>query len=430
LIKKKGERKIMKKKTLLLIPILVIFIAAIGYSFNQKKETAEPKAKQLTQTAVPTKKCETKQSCCEPCCEQPKPVCEPCKACEICPPCEPCKPCCTEVPKTGEPCNCAYNAPARIDPACGWDAWGSISFIYWQAKEKGLDVGYHFTLDSTGNHQKNEPLYLDFDYNPGFKIGAGMSFCRDDWTLYLEYTRLEGKGSISFDLSDSYGAHDYVQSIWGLDLVDIPGIGTLTHSGGKGKWELDYNMFDLELGRPYYLGRKLVFKPHYGLRAGWIDQNIKLESVTPFMDEIVIGSAHASQDSWLIGPRAGVDTDWLLSCNFRIFGNLAGSLTYQNFNATNKEIAPASPFIAERDVISKEEISYLTPNVEFGLGIGYGTYFCNNEWYFDLTVGYDFNYFWNQNQMRHVQDGHIYYIDGDSGNLMLHGLNITARLDF
>ena len=80
--------------------------------------------------------------------------------------------------------------------------------------------------------------------------------------------------------------------------------------------------------------------------------------------------------------------------------------------------------------IGKNKIGYLTPNVEFDLGLGYGTYFCNNEWYFDLTIGYDFNYFWNQNFMRNLVDGQQTYSDSDAGNLMLHGLNITARIDF
>ena len=129
----------------------------------------------------------------------------------------------------------------------------------------------------------------------------------------------------------------------------------------------------------------------------------------------------------MIGPRSGVDTDWMIGCDFRIFGNVAGSLVYQNFNNSNKTII-SNPLDDTRD--SSNKVSYITPNVEFALGLGYGSYFFNNEWYFDLTVGYDFNYFWNQNMMRHCIDSSFNLVDGDSGNLYLHGLTVTARVDF
>jgi hypothetical protein len=64
------------------------------------------------------------------------------------------------------------------------------------------------------------------------------------------------------------------------------------------------------------------------------------------------------------------------------------------------------------------------------LGLGYGSYFWNNEWYFDLAVGYDFHYMWNQNMMRHLNDEGMDHLDTDAGNLMMHGLTVSVRLDY
>lgn len=384
-----------------------------------KCETCKP--------VCPEPKCD---SCCEPCCPPapPAPCCE-CRECEICPPCEPCKPCCTEVPKTGEPCNCAYNAPARIDPACGWDAWLSGTFLYWQAKEKGLDLGkYQYVDETTPPLVKHVmDIEMEFDYHPAFKLGVGMSFCRDDWTVYLEYTRFNATDCKTKDITQFFSdSSEFITSIWFQDTTNGDHLSYI-----KGKWTLDYNLFDLVLGRPYYLGKKLIFKPFYGLRGGWIDQHYKLDGVFYSARNFLDGYSRNDQDTWLVGPRAGLNTDWLVSCDFRIFGNVAGSLTYQNFEVTNKFIIPSQPnFTSAQIVLKTDEFSQITPNVEFSLGLGYGSYFCNNQWYFDLTIGYDFNYFWNQNWMRHVEDSHIYLADGDAGNLMLHGLNVTARVDF
>ena len=406
--------KKMLVKTLCVLGVL----SFCSVSFAQQYNSTAPQKNQNDSC----RKCEICPPS-EPC----EPCCEPCKACEICPPCEPCKPCCTEVPKTGEPCNCAYNAPARIDPACGCDAWVSGTFLYWQAKEKGLIVGYEYydaeTTPPTVHYVK--PINIEFDYHPAFKVGAGISFCRDDWTLFLQYTRFTSVDSKTMDIEAELSATNYLTTPWLSDAAFRD-----TYYYLKGKWELKYNMFDLELGRPYYLGKKLVFKPHVGLRGGWIDQEFKLKSISFVDDATTRYYAKSEQDTWLIGPRAGLGTDWLVSCDFRIFGNFSGSLTYQNFEVKGIQVKPIQEGITQKLLYVKtNDFSQITPNVEFSLGLGYGTYFCNYQWYFDLTVGYDFNYYWNQNWLRYNTNNN-YNLDADAGNLMMHGLNVTARLDF
>lgn len=78
----------------------------------------------------------------------------------------------------------------------------------------------------------------------------------------------------------------------------------------------------------------------------------------------------------------------------------------------------------------KNKSRCLSPNIEFALGLGYGSYLCNSEWYFDLSAGYDFHYYWNQNMIKPLIDGSRSQIESEAGGLMLHSLTITARLDF
>ena len=357
------------------------------------------------------------------CCPQPKePRCEAeCKACEICPPCEPCEPCCTEVPTIGEPCSCAYNAPARIDPLCGWDAWLSISFIYWQPYEKGLDIA-NLTKSLT-NTTDMYIVDMDFDYHPGFKIGAGMSFCRDNWTLYLEYTRLKADNCYTEDITildeTVYALHTpWLNGLTVAGTIDII----------KSEWEVSYNAFDLELGRPFYLGSKLIFKPHFGLRAGWLDQDFDLYVHTSGEAGGESYFSDNDQNTWFIGPRAGVCADWMIGYDFRIFGSVAGSLLYQDFDVDSEQSYYETAVRHSYNIY--DDVKRITPNAELGLGIGYGTYICNSTWHFDLTAGYEFHYFWDQNMMRHNVDYMDNYYDVDSGDLMFQGLTITARLDF
>lgn len=342
--------------------------------------------------------------------------------------CEPCKTCCTEVPKTLEPCKSAYNGPARIDPACGLKAWVTGSFLYWQPREKGLDFGLNVKEDRSNdnNIENNKRISLDFDYHPGFKVGAGISMSRDDWTIYLEYTKFKTNHSTIYDLGNSFNIIDDATNSLISNWFNDEG----PYVYLKLKWHLDYNMFDLDLGRPFYLGKKLIIKPHFGLRGGWINQ--KVNNLGGFFVNLGPETEHVrnnKSESWLIGPRVGLNTEWFLFGNFKAFGNVSGALTYQSFKTSLLE-SPAIPF--NTSVSAKDKLKCINPNVEFGLGLGYGNYFGNNEWYYDLTIGYDFYCFWNQNIIRNFNEYTLIdaHKEACSDNLVLQGLTVTARLDF
>ena len=390
----------MKKKIFQLIPVIIVtFVTMTGFSYAN-----------ATCTPKPTKPDE----------------------------CKPCPPCpCEETPTTVEPTTCAYNAPARVDIACGWDCWISGSFLYWQPRQKGLDVGYHTypSVINGVNVTHSDPVNMDFDYHPAFKVGLGCSTDRDDWTFFVEYTRFYSSDSHSKDVASVFSDTNNLLSPWvysDLYYRLLLGYGEISYI--KGDWKLHTNILDLEIGRPFYLGKKLVFAPFFGARGGWIDQKYKftgtLRSTQTETDTLTIYASNKS-DSWLIGPRAGLDTKWLLGCGFRMFADMAAALFYQHFKTNVKQYIPRQTNVTtalERRY--KNKIGYLTPNIEIGVGFGYGTYFADSTWHFDLTAGYEFHYFWNQNMMRHLNDGAVYLTDGDAGDLMLHGLTITAKFDF
>lgn len=358
---------------------------------------------------------------CKPICPPPPPPPKPCIPC--CDPCEPCPPCCNEKPKTNQPCECAYNAPARIDPACGWRAWIDGSFIYWLPKEKGTDIGNHIiNIICDGiTKEKKQRLNLSTDYKPGFKVGFGFSMYKDDWTLYMEYTRLKSVFSNKFDLGDAFNVvNNFLSSFWIITNSEYKLV--------KAKWSLNFNIFDLKLGRPYFLGKKLIFKPSFGLRGGWIDQKYVSNAMLFNSERLVfINNFRKNKlESWLVGPRATLETDWKLAYHFRVFGNAGAAITYQEFKTSFFETNSIDSIINGND-----KTKYLTPNADLALGLGWGNYFCNYEWYFDLCIGYEFNYFWNQNFMRNFNDFSTFFgPDADEGNLYFHGLTLTARLDF
>ena len=133
----------------------------------------------------------------------------------------------------------------------------------------------------------------------------------------------------------------------------------------------------------------------------------------------------AKANSWAVGPRIALGTNWLLGSGFRIYGDTAASLVYQHIKADYSDY---------QDDTIDHYVTYrngqITPNFDLGAGFGWGTYFADNGWHFDMILGYEFQYFWNQNWMRWLKDNEALFIDGDAGDLMFQGLTVGIRFDF
>ncbi|MBN1914914.1 MAG: hypothetical protein JW769_03390 [Parachlamydiales bacterium] len=291
----------------------------------------------------------------------------------------------------------AYNAPARIDVNCSWDAFLSVSYLYWQMKEKGLELG----IDGSDSHKV---INMDFDYKSAFKVAAGMNLDHDNWALMLEYTRV-------------HGTNKYHKTSSADDITPTWSISPTSSASVAAKWYSYIDLLDFTMGRAHYVGTKLTFFPFVGLRGGWIDQKYKIDYLTL---AAVATDIKYTSDSWLLGPRAGLNTNWLIGEGFRVFGNTAAGLYYQDFKVKGRE--STTHF--------QDEPSYITPNFELDLGLGWGTYFSNSDWHIDLSASYDFQIFWNQNEMRSLKDLIGVATDGSASDLLLQGLTVKLALDF
>ena len=311
----------------------------------------------------------------------------------------------------------AYNAPARIDVKGCYDLFIIGSYLYWQPIIQDLILAREEFTDAGGTDYVKY-IDIDPDYTSAFKIGVGKNFAYDNWVAYIEYSRFHSSDSRSYTLPE--GLYVSVPT-W----LTYDNFAHLVDNNVWGKWKLHLDLLDLEISRPYYLGNKLTFLPHAGLRGGWIDQNIDAR-YTDVITLVDVDSNNES-DSWIIGPRMGLDANWHLGEGFCIFGNAAASLLYQNSKAKMKHQDCGNPHLLYLNIIRKK--SQITPNFEAALGLGWGTYFDNMNWHFGLTAGYDFHIFWHQNYLQSLMNtfrGELI----KEGNLMLHGLTITGRFDF
>ena len=318
----------------------------------------------------------------------------------------------------------AYNSSSRIDVKGAWDVYLAGSYILWQIKQQGME--YAISYPANVNTDEVYPIYSDFDFQSGFKVIACTKFDHDGWMLVVNYTRLymgNSKESLARD-----GGYLIPTKIYYNNRNEI----SQNCSYCRDAWHFDYDMVLLELKRPMYTGSHLTLTPHIGMKGGWMDQEEKETAIFTNLvrnrDEDIEGRSKSKAYSWFLGVRTGLDTNWLLGYGFKIVANAAASLGYQDFKTSFKQND------YDRDdylyTNAKEKIGYITPNADLYLALGYGIYFDENKWYVDLQIGYEINYYFAQNTMRELSDKILRQVDTNPGDLMLHGLTVTARFDF
>ncbi len=340
---------------------------------------------------------------------------------------EKCPLSCLEDPP---PANCGYNCPARIDVKGVWDYYASASFLYIQPKEKGLAPALVSSLDFNGL-QKSSLIDFKYMFYPAFKAGVGLSSDCDGWNLYAEYTRIYStttkKKKLDPVLFGASAGKSYLSPIWGFTGLG-PTEGTLLSYDVKARWKLRFNIVDLTLGRSYFVGKKLLFHPFFGFRGGMINQ--KLSSLSKNVNDsgsFTINSKNHTC-SWLIGPRFGLDTSWLLGKGFRFYGNMGASIFFDHFKLyKDDDIVPLS--VLSRYLMHAKKKT-ITSNLDASCGFGWGSYFYNKNWHLDFIMGYDFQIFFEQNYLQYLNLLSNYIEEFTPHNLVLQGLNLKLQIDF
>lgn len=396
----------------------------------------------------------SEQPCPKPC---PKPDCKP-KACP--PPCpQPCPPTqmCPPAPSTCCPpwpvpvLNAAYNYPARIQTRCPWDISFDASFIYWQPLEDNLELGVvnNITTSPIGTAATGTTVGyvvdMDFKYKPGFKVGFGVAFDYDNWDTHAEYTWFHNTNSNSVSVPGIASPTQDILPMWGSPTTEYTG-GFAYHSASA-KWKLHMDIVDLDLGRWYYVGTKLTFRPNFGARAAFIRQNYNITYLaeTPFDPVGQTGAAQtafresnvfAKSHSWGLGFKTGLDTNWMIGQGFRVFGCGEADILFTRYTqlSTGEDsitLPPTTPAALASITIKQRNHNTVRTHLDIQMGIGWGTYWDCNNWYTDVMLGYEFQVFFDQNMFRHYNNGTMTANSMmPNGDLFTQGLTAQFMLTF
>lgn len=256
-----------------------------------------------------------------------------------------------------------------------------------------------------------------WDYNFGLRTGFGVYLNHDAWNLDFDWMWLNVTNKAGYQAGT--GA---TLPIW----QPSDGATFLNRGSAGANWSSTFHVFDATLGKPYYISRKVIFNPHFGLRFASIAQDYNVTYGGTTAAHMV--KYRADNDFFGVGARVGVDADWLLGCGFKFFSNISSSVLAGWFDCHQHFAVPTT---AIRGKMSSAP-QMVVPNMELAVGLDWGINLGDCKYYLDLRAGYEFQIWWNQWNQRQFTNGAAVgnFINTPvQGDLTLNGFTFKVQLD-
>lgn len=334
----------------------------------------------------------------------------------------------------------AKTANARPEPhGTGW--WINLDALYWHTKVGGTEFARTQEIVSPLTNLKvGSVRQVDPDWAWGFKVGVGYKFAHDGWDTHLEYTYYRPSDSSKVSVSSPAGIFAMRGDGYILDADSDPAnLGYFYCTSATSDFKYSYDNINLELGRDYFVSRNLSLRPHFGLRALWLDLKQSTnytggDNISNPEDETDVwfqglGNntvySKDKSDFWGLGVRTGLDTKWFLTNGFSVFGDVSGALLWGQFKTRFQTTYSATPS-ARTDI--KYDFHQIVPAVNLILGLAYDQYIYNDKQHIGISLGYDTQYLWSVNQSM-KPDG-ITVVDPVSADVSIQGVTLEVRWDF
>jgi len=287
----------------------------------------------------------------------------------------------------------------------------SIEMLCWKPFIGGSEFAYTNDKFPVANPFIGNLVEVNNNWQFGFRFGLGYRFSDINWALSTEYTR------IKFD-SVEHISH----ANGGVSSADLPGV--FSETSAEAKWAVSFNVLDIDLSHPCFLRPHFSFEPRMGLRACWILQR----------DHAQYFNASNSQNSLLkyvnstsgIGIFGGTHLNWHWSKQWSLYGGASASLIYGKMRVAAKSMnfgfTPAVPL----DVLA--DTYKVLPNMSLNTGINWEIFW--KAACLSLTAGYDFQYWWQQNQRLRLNNGAYYSWTRYAEDLGFQGFKLKAALDY
>jgi hypothetical protein len=274
-------------------------------------------------------------------------------------------------------------------------------WLFWRTRQEGMEFA--------------TSKKIDFDYDSGFRVGLGAHLPYDGWDSYVNYTY--------FAPEESEGAHG---SFYPLFLYQGAGSSGPVVAEARGHWDIRFQTVDVEFGRVYHLSKTLIFRPFIGLKGAWIDQGAHFHYEGGYIPEGQTFRTHFENEFKGAGPLVGIESNWEVGEGFCLFGNLATALVAGQFHNEQQQHQMGGSEVVHLDTV----FNLVSPTLQLAAGIGWDRNFHRDMCHVGISLGFESQYWWNQNQTEKFTDDRLPTYTRQSGDLALYGLTLRGRFDF
>jgi hypothetical protein len=282
--------------------------------------------------------------------------------------------------------------------ASAWQLF--VEGLEWRATESN---NWSYVNSETLPHQTIDYNTIDFHYSPGIRVGVTYTSTWDATFSYTHYYTTTN-GSTSGLIRPSFIGSVTAQ----------PSAADLYHTAQFSQ-SINYNIFDLNVGKQFKPAEAWMLHPIAGLMGGWIYQNIH----AAYQQPAVSTNEKITNNFVGVGPKAGVDTSIDLyhyhDCQPKLMASFAASYLVGNW--VIRDVT---------DIIPTRQITVTGPSQSMGaLALQGSIAFGIDYKKLQVKLAYEIGDWFNQ----------VQFFDNDTGthdnDLVLQGLTLglTYNLD-
>lgn len=278
----------------------------------------------------------------------------------------------------------------------------TAAWLYWRTRQEGME---YVTAKK-----------VEFDFQSGFRVGLGVHLPYDLWDIYVSYTRFTPHASESVR-----------GPFYPLFLFQGTGISQGANvAQAQAHWKIEFQNVDIEIGRAFYIAKTLVFRPFFGMKGAWIDQDAKIRYEGGFIPTGQTFQTHFKNDFKGAGPLLGIQSHWLIGAGFSLFGDFAAALILGHFDNEQKQDQLDGAEVVDLN----SDFNLVSPTLQLAIGVAWDRNFNRDRWHCGLSVGFESQSWGGQNQTEQFTDKDLPIYVREKGDLALYGLTLKARFDF
>lgn len=289
--------------------------------------------------------------------------------------------------------------------------------LVWLASEEVSSIWADvITIDSNSSSWKALSFAFNWDY--GFRIGAGYGIAYDQWDTALYWTRFctNAKHMISHN-PDTRITPEFFAAFLSSNIPQSMNV----------KWNFVFNMFDWELGRKYWISKCLYLRPFLGLKGGWINQSIQGQYYNLTIDNIQTsesGRENLKNNFWGIGTMGGINTKWRFSNFWSYFPGFFGDFSIATLwgRWVNEDVYKNT--VSQISSVNMKNSTLGALMFRGFAGIEWNIKFNSGKSCFSTKLGYEMQLWLNQLRLATFQLQRLH------GDLSLQGITFNCRFDF